>query len=146
MLIFPQLVDWGFGAVSGDAKLDPAHGRQYAGRREHGGVTPIRTRRRRDGRLQRQGLTLAEWTAIEALFEATSGMWQTFTFLDPAGNLLEQSENFGAAAWTNGALIELTAGVDRSFGTTRATGVTNAACATEGVAQTLAFRGTFNIA
>ena len=50
----------------------------------------------------------------------------TFTFLDPAGNLLLQSENFGAPAWTNGALIQLTAGVSDPFGTTRATRVVNA--------------------
>ena len=43
--------------------------------------------------LHASGMTLAEWTAIETLFEATSGMWQTFTFLDPTGNLLAQSEN-----------------------------------------------------
>ena len=45
--------------------------------------------------LHASGLTLAEWNAIEALFQATSGMWQTFTFLDPTGNLLLQSEDFG---------------------------------------------------
>ena len=71
--------------------------------------------------LHASGMTLAEWTAIESLFVAASGMWQTFTFLDPTGNLLEQSENFGAGAWTNGALIELTTGVADPLGTTRAT-------------------------
>ena len=70
--------------------------------------------------LHASGMTLAEWTAVEALFIETSGMWQTFTFLDPTGNLLEQSENFGAGAWTNGALIELTTGVGDPLGTTRA--------------------------
>jgi hypothetical protein len=66
--------------------------------------------------LRATGLTLAEWNAIEALFQATSGMWQTFTFLDPTGNLLAQSENFGAAAWTNGALIQLTRGLRIRWG------------------------------
>src|SRR5580704_4939911 len=55
--------------------------------------------------LHATGLTAAEWGAIEALFEATSGMWQPFMFLDPVGNLLTESENFGAPAWTSGALI-----------------------------------------
>ena len=63
--------------------------------------------------LHASGMTLAEWSAIEALFLATSGMWQTFTFLDPTGNLLADSETLSAGAWTNGALIELTAAVRR---------------------------------
>ena len=73
-----------------------------------------------------KGLTAVEWGAIETLFQATSGMWQTFTFLDPAGNLLAESETFGGSAWMNGALIDLTPGVADPFGTTRATMVTNA--------------------
>ena len=93
--------------------------------------------------LHASGMTLAEWTAVESLFVAASGMWQTFTFLDPTGNLLEQSEDFGAGAWTNGALIELTTGVADPLGTTRATGVINAGEAAESVAQTLAVPGNF---
>src|SRR5437879_576555 len=93
--------------------------------------------------LRAQGLTAAEWNAIEALFQATSGMWQTFTFLDPTGNLLAESENFGASAWTNGALIQVTTGIDDPSGTTRATRVINAGQATEAVAQTLSVPGNF---
>src|SRR5579862_6235088 len=58
--------------------------------------------------LRASGLTAAEWNAIETLFRATSGMWQAFTFLDPTGNLLLESETFGGAGWSNGALIQLT--------------------------------------
>ena len=93
--------------------------------------------------LHATGLTAAEWGAIEALFEATSGMWQTFTFLDPVGNLLAQSETFGAGAWTNGALIDLTAGATDPYGTTRATAVTNAGQGVQAVAQTLAVPGNY---
>lgn len=94
--------------------------------------------------IQAKGLTTGEWGAIEALFQATSGMWQTFTFLDPAGNLVAESETFSASAWTNGALIDLTAGATDPFGTTRATLVTNAGQGTEGVAQMLAVPGNFH--
>src|SRR5271165_1979306 len=73
--------------------------------------------------MRASGLTTAEWNAIEALFQATSGSWQTFTFLDPTANLLLQSETFGAAAWTNGPLLAFTSGVVDPFGTTRATQV-----------------------
>jgi hypothetical protein len=94
--------------------------------------------------LHSSGMTLAEWSAIEALFLATSGMWQTFTFLDPTGNLLADSENFAGGAWTNGALIQLTTGVADPLGTTRATGVVNAGEAAESVAQILAVPGNFH--
>jgi hypothetical protein len=94
--------------------------------------------------LHAKGLTAAEWGAIDALFVATSGMWQPFTFLDPVGNLIAESENFGASAWTTGALINLTSGVSDPFGTTRATAVVNASQATGGVAQTLAVPGNFH--
>lgn len=93
--------------------------------------------------LRASGMTLAEWTAIETLFEATSGQWQTFAFLDPTGNLLAQSESFGESVWTNGALIELTTGIDDPLGTLRATRVVNAGSGPLGVEQILAVPGTF---
>jgi len=94
--------------------------------------------------LRASGLTAAEWNAIEALFQATSGMWQTFTFLDPTANLLLQSETFGATAWANGALIQLTTGIGDPLGTTRATQVVNAGETTLSVAQTLNVPGNFH--
>ena len=87
--------------------------------------------------LQAKGLTAVEWGAIETLFQATSGMWQSFTFLDPVGNLIVESEDFGASAWTSGALIGLVAGATDPFGTTRATHVVNAGQVAESVSQTL---------
>jgi hypothetical protein len=93
--------------------------------------------------LRATGLTAAEWNAIEALFAAASGMWQPFTFLDPVGNLLAESEDFSASAWTNSALMDLTAGANDPLGTTRATAVTNAGEATGAIAQTLAVPGNF---
>jgi hypothetical protein len=93
--------------------------------------------------LHATGLTAGEWGAIEGLFEASSGMWQPFTFLDPVGNLIAESENFGASAWTNRALIDLTTGVSDPLGTTRAIAVTNAGLAAEAIAQTLAVPGNF---
>ena len=93
--------------------------------------------------LHASGMTLQEWRAIEALFQTTSGMWQTFTFLDPTGNLLAQSENLSSGVWSNGALIQLTPGVSDPLGTTRATRVTNAGSAAEEVAQALNAPGNF---
>src|SRR5215472_177805 len=69
--------------------------------------------------LQAKGLTAFEWASIETFFKSVSGQWQTFTFLDPTGNLLAESETFSAGAWTNGPLIQLTASVTDPFGTAR---------------------------
>jgi hypothetical protein len=93
-----------------------------------------------------KGLTGAEWSAVEAFYKSVSGQWQTFTFLDPAGNLLAESEDFGASAWTNGTLLALTAGVSDPFGTTRATHVVNGGQAAQAVEQTLAVPGNFKYA
>ena len=93
--------------------------------------------------LRATGLTLAEWNAIESLFQQTSGMAGTFTFLDPVGNLLLQSEDFSAGAWTVGALIQLTAGITDPFGTARATLLINTGQAAAGLTQTLSIPGDF---
>ncbi len=89
------------------------------------------------------GLTAVEWNAVEALFQAVSGQLETFTFLDPAGNLLANSEEFGAAQWSNGPSIVLTGGVADPLGSTGATGVVNTGAVAEAVAQSLAVPGNF---
>jgi hypothetical protein len=93
--------------------------------------------------LRATGLTLVEWNAIESLFQQTAGMAQTFTFLDPAGNLLLQSEDFSAGAWTAGALVQLTSGITDPFGTGRATALVNTGQASAGLAQILSVPGNF---
>jgi hypothetical protein len=100
----------------------------------------------REWELRATGLTLEEWTAIEALFQAVSGRFTAFTFLDPADNLLLRSEEFSAPEWDNGPLIQLTPGVADPLGTTRATRVVNAGSAADAVAQTLAVPGNFQYA
>src|ERR1041385_3764490 len=54
----------------------------------------------REWELHLAGLTLEEWTAIDTLFQAVSGRLTSFTFLDPVGNLLQRSEEFGTPEWT----------------------------------------------
>src|SRR5665213_719784 len=93
--------------------------------------------------LRATGLTLAEWNAIESLFQQTAGMAGTFTFLDPVGNLLLQSENFSAGAWAKGALVALTAGIGDPLGTTRASGLVNTGGSAAGLAQVLDVPGNF---
>ena len=93
--------------------------------------------------LRALGLTQAEWNAIESLFQQTSGMSGTFTFLDPVGNLLIDSENFAAGAWTSGGLVQLTPGITDPLGTVRATRLVNAGQVAAGFAQALNVPGDF---
>jgi hypothetical protein len=96
-----------------------------------------------DWELQLKSLTRAEADAIEALFTAVSGQWGLFTFLDPAGNLLAFSEEFGNTVWTNGPLIQLTTGIDDPNGGTGATRAINDGEASQMVAQVLDVPGNF---
>jgi len=93
--------------------------------------------------LQLKGLTAAEWESIEALFDAVAGQWQTFTLLDPVGNLFSNSELLSAGSWVNGALIALTTGIADPLGTTRATRVVNTGIAAEAVTQVMAIPGNY---
>jgi hypothetical protein len=58
-----------------------------------------------------EGLTGVEFAAMEALFEESEGRLKTFTFLDPAANLLGWSEDLGQAAWHRGVSLEVQGGV-----------------------------------
>jgi hypothetical protein len=93
--------------------------------------------------LQLRSLTRAETDAIEALYVSVSGQWGLFTFLDPAGNLLAYSEEFGNTVWTNGPLIQLTTGIADPMGGTGATRVINAGDVGQAVAQVLDVPGNF---
>ena len=94
--------------------------------------------------LRAAGLTLAEWNAIEALFQETSGRWGTFTFLDPVGNLLAWSETQADAVWAKGPLLQLTPAVADPLGSMRATRVVNTGQAEAAVEQTLNAPGNFH--
>jgi hypothetical protein len=97
----------------------------------------------RQWELRAPGMSAAEWGAVETLFQAASGRLETFTFLDPAGNLLASSEDFGAPEWNNGASIHLTAGVGDPLGGTGAMTVSNSGVLAEAVEQPLAVPGDF---
>jgi hypothetical protein len=142
MLVFPQL-------SSGAAALYPVRRRRRA-----------RTVRNvlRDGRavvysdpdwariewdLDATGWTETEWAAVEALFLAVEGRRGSFTFLDPAGNLLRHSEEFANPVWDIGPLITVTSGVAGPWIGTGAAMVTNAGPAAGEVAQELAAPGDF---
>jgi hypothetical protein len=97
--------------------------------------------------LRPAGLAEEEWEAVQSLFEAVSGRAGTFTFLDPAGNLLAQSEALDAPEWDNGPLIGLTPGIDDPFGGTAAMRALNSSGVAAGaIAQTLPVPGVYRYA
>jgi hypothetical protein len=89
------------------------------------------------------GLNAVEWAAVEGLFDSVTGRLGTFTFLEPAGNLLAQSASFGASEWDNSALVSVVSGIDDPFGGTSGSRITNGGPTAGDVAQPLAVPGEF---
>jgi hypothetical protein len=54
------------------------------------------------------GLDGAEWSALEEFFRACEGRLRTFTFLDPVGNLLGNSEDPSGPEWVVDPLLSIT--------------------------------------
>lgn len=91
-------------------------------------------------RLEAVGLSREEWDAIEALFADMRGRFGTFKLLEPAGNLLLQSEAFDQPEWDNSPLTSAAGGQVDPFGGTRASTITGTSVE---VAQVLAVPGNF---
>ena len=88
-------------------------------------------------------LSDGELTSISTLFDAVEGRVGTFTFLDPAGNLLQWSEDLSRNCWQKGAMLQLLPGIADPFGGTGAVRVTNAGQSAQDVSQGLAAPATF---
>jgi hypothetical protein len=88
--------------------------------------------------LKYTGLTDAEWSAIDQLFEAAEGQLATFTFLDPTDNLLLWSEDWTQSVWSADPLIALATGIGDPLGANNAMQVTNSAQVAQRVLQTTA--------
>jgi len=72
-----------------------------------------------------EGLTDAEWQAIQDLFTATEGRYRSFLFLEPGENLLEWSEKFSETAWVKSG-VSVVEGIGDPFGGTSASQLTGA--------------------
>lgn len=70
-----------------------------------------------------QSLTDDELNSIRAFFDARKGRYESFEWLDPAGNLVEYSEDFSQAAWTKSS-VTVGSSVTDPWGGSRATSVT----------------------
>lgn len=80
---------------------------------------------RREWQCLLRGLTDSERVAVQQLFDSVKGRYGKFTYLDPFGNLLAQSDNYAAAVWLKDAGLVLTSGLPDAFGTLQATRVSN---------------------
>ena len=142
MLVFPQFVT---GASALYPVLKRRQQRTVANLLDNGArdVYADENAARIEWELHARGMTAAEWNSVESLFAQVSGMWQSFTFLDPTGNLLAQSEDLTAGVWTPGALVSVTAAVADPLGTNRASTVVNGSSVDAGIGQTLAVPGNF---
>ena len=88
-------------------------------------------------RLQYSSLTDTERSSIESLFEGSQGQLETFTFLDPAGNLLMWSEDWTQGVWTADPLLQVASGVQDPLGGSGAMQLTNTAQTTQQVLQNI---------
>jgi hypothetical protein len=86
-------------------------------------------------RLRYSGLTDAERSSIESLFEAAEGQLNTFTFLDPIYNLLMWSEDWTQAVWAADPLLQVAGGVPDALGGSDAMQLTNTAQTTQQIIQ-----------
>jgi hypothetical protein len=93
--------------------------------------------------LEASGLSEAEWTAIETLFAEAEGRLGVFTFLEPAGNLLAQSEEMDAAEWDADALVAVSVGVSDPLGGTGAALVASTSPVAAELGQVLGVPGDF---
>jgi hypothetical protein len=85
--------------------------------------------------LRYSGLTDDERSSIETLFEASEGQLNTFTFLDPADNLLTWSEDWTQSVWTADPLLQITGGVQDPFGDSNGVQLTNTGQTTQQILQ-----------
>lgn len=76
-------------------------------------------------KLSYSGLSDTERLGFETFFDNMSGRLKNFTFLDPSGNLLLWSEDFGQAVWHKSGLLTSSTGISDPCGTLRATAITN---------------------
>jgi hypothetical protein len=83
------------------------------------------------------GLTDTEAESLQAFFVSVSGRLQTFTFLDPTGNLLTWSEDFTQPAWEMSSLMACHVGANDPLGTQRAITVANNGTASLALAQSI---------
>jgi hypothetical protein len=136
MLVFPQLKT---GAV---AQYPLARRRIAGGLINNLGDGSVVTHADSTPRLNRwelgfRDLTDAEADSLKNLFQAVEGRRGTFTFVDPAANLLAHSEELDKTCWTKGPMIQVANGIDDPLGGAHAMRLINAGQTEQALSQTL---------
>ncbi|MEO8596697.1 MAG: hypothetical protein ABI759_25485 [Candidatus Solibacter sp.] len=91
--------------------------------------------------LRYSDLSDAEAASLQEFFEAAEGSLRTFTFVDPAGNLLAWSERFESDAWQKDPLLTIDAGIADPRGDSGGWRLANRAGGVQEIAQTIAAPG-----
>jgi hypothetical protein len=87
--------------------------------------------------LKYENLTDAEAATLREFFETVEGTLNDFTFLDPAGNLLAWSDDFGQPVWHRDPLLSAVGGIDDPTGAIHATRLTNGGGGDQSISQTI---------
>ncbi len=93
--------------------------------------------------LRYDGLSSAEWQALEGCFESSEGQLTTFLFIDPLGNTLAWSTDLTNNVWQAGPGLSVTAGLADPFGGTQAYRFVNQAQAAQAVTQSVSAPGSY---
>jgi len=91
--------------------------------------------------LQYAGLSDAELAALLAFFTAAEGTLNSFTFVDPAANLLSWSDDLSNAVWNAAPFLSLAGQNADPAGGTSGWQVTNSGAAAQDLTQTLTAPG-----
>ena len=83
------------------------------------------------------GLTDDEVAALEQFFAASEGTLNSFTFLDPTGNLFAWSDQLDNAAWAAGPFLSVVGGIADPAGGMNAWRLANSGAGAQNISQTL---------
>lgn len=86
-------------------------------------------------------LSDAELAALQQFFSAAEGTLNSFTFLDPMGNLLEWSSDLNNSVWDYGPFLSNTGGIADPAGGNNAWTMVNAGAAAQDLSQTVSAPG-----
>lgn len=95
--------------------------------------------------LDYRALSRDESDRLRALFVACEGGLGSFTFADPAGNLLARSSQFDQAPWQSDPLLAWTSGVADPFGGTAAMRAQNGGGSRQAVKQAVALPAQYEL-
>lgn len=88
--------------------------------------------------LRYSGLSDEDSKTLADFFDAASGRLRTFTFVDPAANLLAWSSDPSKSCWNVDPMLQISSGSDAPVGSGSAIRIINAGQATQRLSQTLA--------